>query len=347
MMNTDLAKNKKQKVSRWYLPFSLFVILAMLLSACGDPTPVPASSGADITDPGDFSEAATCDGKGQVSGQILVLIDEAKGLQPVPATITLTTAGTEPRTIKADADGNFQINDLDINEYEIEATVPGGFEGKQIQPKKKYLTVDDCQIETASMVLLAEGVTAPTTPPAAPQQQVVYVNQQPHYSITSNPFFWLWLFDRPGFYGYSYPPVYTTRVYNQGGYVYVPQQRTVADSRYSYTSYKPGDTTTTKVKAEPPVVSKGQTRIGSSGYVKPVVTPSSKGSSRPGGSSGTVVNTPKSGSSNVQAPGGSSSSSGTTAKAGSSSSGSNNKVAPPSGSSSKGSTRPSSGGKKK
>jgi hypothetical protein len=319
----------------------------LLLAACGDAaTPVPTVSAGDFADTG-----ATCDGKGQVSGQVLVLTDETQGLQPVVANLTLNTAGAQPVTLKTDPDGNYSVNDLSINEYEIEATVPEGVNGKVIQPKKKYLTVDDCQIETVSMVLLAEGVKAPETPPAPPQQQVVYVNQQPHYSVTSNPFFWMWLLDRPGYYGYSYPPYYTTHIYNQGGYIYVPQTPHFAPSNanYSYTSYKSGDTAT-KVKSDPPVVSKGTTRVGSSGYVKPVVTSSSKGSSRPGG---VAINTPKSGSSsstskgsgssNVSSPGGSSSSSGVKSGGSSSTGGGSSNVSSP-GSSSKGSSRP---GKKK
>ena len=348
---SGIVQTKKSVKMRWYAPLAILVILSLLLAACGDssPTVKPATPVAGVvsgSSDGDFetNDAAACDGKGQVSGQILAVSDEAKGLQPVPATLTLTTAGKDPVSVKADADGNYSLDNLDINEYEVAASLPGGLDGKTFQVKKKYLTVDDCQVETASMVLVADGITVPETPPTPPQQQIVYVNNQPHYSIANNPFFWLWLFDRPGHYGYSYPPVYTTRIYNTGGVVYVPQApRPVSNPNYSYTSYKPGDTTATKVKSEPPIVSKGSTRIGSSGYVKPPVSSGSKGSSRPGSSSGSSSSSP----SKTQAPSGSKVSPPSNTGGGSSkvsppsnTGGGSSKVSPPS----KGGTRP---GKKK
>ncbi len=353
---TKNPKIEKMKKMRWYTPLAILVILSLLLAACGDstttatpPTPVASSGGFDTgSNGGDFEteNSAACDGKGQVSGQILAVMDEAKGLQPVPATLTLTTAGKDPVTVKADAEGNYSLDNLDINEYEVEASLPGGLDGKNFQTKKKYVTVDDCQIETASMVLVADGIKVPETPPAPPQQQIVYVNNQPHYSIASNPFFWLWLLDRPGYYGYSHPPMYTNRIYNTGGVLYVPQApRPVSNPNYSYTSYKPGDTTATKVKSEPPIVSKGSTRIGSSGYVKPVVSSGSKGGSRPGSSSGSSSS---SGSpSKTQAPSNSTGGGSSKVSPPSSSGGGSSKVSPPSSSGgSKGGTRPG-GGKKR
>jgi hypothetical protein len=348
----------------------------MLLSACGDSGGGSSFGGStpnsDAPATGQGQVDAACDGQGEVSGQILVLTDPNQQLKSAPATLTLTQTGGQPKTYTTDADGNYTIKDLDVNEYELEASLPGGLDGKTIEPRKKYMTVDDCYIETVSMVLLAQGIQAPAAPaPSTSQPQVVYVNNQPHYSIANNPFFWLWLFDRPNYYGYSYPPVYTTRIYNNNNIIYVPQQRPLPDTRYKYTTYADSSTSSTKspgVKAAPSPVSKGTTRLGTSGYSKPpdMKTPSSSGSSGSKGStrngssstgSQSGVKTPASSSSNkdsvphpsgssgdsVPHPSGSSNSS-SSSKSGSSSSGSSSSKSGSSSSSSKSGSSSSKGG---
>lgn len=361
-----------------YWLVALTVIISLLLSACGDTKPSTWDSGtngqvsSNSAPTGDGQVEGVCDAKGEVTGQILILTDPKQELKSAPVTLTLTGPGTEAKTFTTEADGTYTIKDLDVNEYEIEASLPGGLDGKTIEPRKKYLTVDDCYIETVSMVLLAQGIETPPAP-AQTQPQVVYVNNQPHYSVTHDPFFWLWLFDRPHYYGYSYPPVYTTRVYNNNNIIYVPQNRPVpANTNYKYTSYSDSSSSssTAGVKAAPAPVSKGTTRLGSSGYTRPAVvakTPASgsstsKGSTRTGSNNDSSsvpkpgVKTPASSSSNsnssVPHPGSSSSnssssnkSSGSSSASGSkSSSGSSSVPKPSSGGSSssksKGSTRP-------
>ncbi len=329
-----------------YWLIALTIIFSLILSACGDATPANTGSsdfGNSAAGTGSGQVASACDGKGEVSGQILVLTDPNKELQNAPATLKLTAgSGGETKTITTEADGTYSIKDLDVNEYELEATIPTQVDGKTIESRKKYLTVDDCFVETVSMVLVAQGIEIPPAPaPTTTQQQVVYVNNQPHYSITSNPFFWLWLMDRPNYYGYNYPPSYTTNVYHTNNTVYVPQNRpAVSDSRYKYTTYSDSNSNTPGVKAVPPPVSKGTTRLGASSYSKPPVmkTPSSggssssKGDSRSNSSSGSSASSTKaSGSSSSN----NSNNSNTKSTGGGGSSG---------GSSSKGSTR--SGGKR-
>lgn len=365
-------KSFNRKVGSYWL-IALTIITSLLLSACGDAGSGGGSSfggsspnsGAPATGQGQVE--AACDGKGEVSGQILILTDPKQELKSAPATLTLTQSGGDPKTFTTDTDGNYTIKDLDVNEYELEASLPGGLEGKTIEPRKKYLTVDDCYIETVSMVLLAQGIEMPAAPnPSTSQPQVVYVNNQPHYSIANNPFFWLWLFDRPHYYGYNYPPVYTTRVYNNNNTIYVPQQRPITDTRYKYTNYVDSSSNSGSLpgaKAAPQPVSKGTTRLGTSGYSKPPVmkTPSSsgssgsKGSTRTGSGSSSVpqpgAKTPASNGSdgknaNVPHPSGSGSSSGNTGSSSGSSSGNKSGSSSSSGSKSGGSVPKPSGGSK-
>jgi len=337
----------KQKSSYWLV--ALTVIFSLLLAACGDTSSSGGGSFESSTTPvagagtGDGKVEGSCDGKGEVSGQVLVLTDLKQPLKNAPATISLKLNGGEAKTYTTEADGTYTIKDLETNEYELEASLPGGIEGKIIEPRKKYFTVDDCYVETVSMVLLAQGLEAPAAPaPETVRSEVVYVNSQPHYSLTSNPFFWLWLFDRPHYYGYNYPPSYTTRIYNNNNVVYVPQNRPApADSRYKYTSYSENGGGA-GVKATPPVVSKGSTRLGTSGYSKPPVvkTPSSdSGTGSKGGTrnNGTSSNPAGSNTKAAGSSGSSSNSSGVSNSGGSTKSGGGN------GSSTGGSTKSGGG----
>ena len=316
------------KLSRLLPSITLILALfvGLILAACGDPTPVPVDNSTN------GQTEAACDNTGQVAGQILVMTQTDADLQAVPAQLTLTGGGDfAARTVSTESDGSYKIDNLPLGEYELEAAVPNGVDGKTIQPRKKYFTADDCYIESVSTVLLADGITPPAEPPAA-QYTTVNYNNTPHYSLTSNPFFWLWLFDRPNHYGFGYPPYYTTTVYRQNNVIYVPTQPHYqpTNANYRYTNYGSNNNSATGVKTPPPVVSKGTTRVGNSGYVKPSSGSSvkggatakpgsgsssngSKGSTRPGanggnssGSNGADSNNSKGGSTSNGSKGGSS-----------------------------------------
>lgn len=168
-----MKQNYKKSSPYWLV--ALTIIISLLLSACGDTKSNTGSSdfGNGSAATGQGQVAGECDSKGEVTGQILVLTDPKQDLKSAPVTLNLTSKDSEPKTFTTDADGTYTIKDLDVNEYEIEASLPGGLDGKTIDPRKKYLTVDDCYIETVSMVLTAQGIEIPPAPAASTRMSIV------------------------------------------------------------------------------------------------------------------------------------------------------------------------------
>ena len=102
------------------------------------------------------------------------------------------------------------------------------------------MNVSQGNVETVSVVLLPAGVPAPPVPADLEQRVRDSGGFATGYGgLMNNPFFWLWMFDRPWVFGYPRPPVVTTRP--AGGPVTIDPNQAQAPARAGrrYTTYAP------------------------------------------------------------------------------------------------------------
>lgn len=245
--------------------------LALLLAACGGPS------------------------TGDVEGQVLAMRDAAQ--QPVLLTgATAILAGnridcgkrTDDCAGQTDAQGRYAFKDIPTGDYGVAFSTPSREGEVRLQPESRQFNVSRGSVETVSVVLLADGIAKPAVP-AELQQRGAQARNDP--GLTSNPFFWYFMFNQPWLGGYSRPPVV----------VYAPgtERTIVMDQRQAqspavpgrtYTSYAPAGSATGSTKPAPQVIeSKGVTRPGGSAALpstaaEPVLPSSSasKGVARPG-----------------------------------------------------------------
>jgi hypothetical protein len=261
---------------------------------------------------------------GGLEGQVLGMLSPTE--QPVllnGAVIAINGPGGS-QTTTTDAQGKYRFDDLRPGAYGFAASYQGPQAGGMtLQPEERLFSISPAQQETISVVLLAEGIAPPPTPPAPvagqPGSQATTggVGGVGGGGLLTDPFFWYFLFNRPGSYGYNRPPVL---VGGGGGPVVIDSnQPQRSSSGRVYTDYGEPGATGVRTKPLPEVTSKGTTRPGAS---------SSAGANS---SSGTTVRPPNPGAPAARPP--------------SSGNGSSPAARPPSSSSdgSKGTTRPGGG----
>jgi hypothetical protein len=179
---------------------------------------------------------------GDVEGQVLGLA--SAGEQPAlvkDAGVVLAGNGidcgnrTDLCVAKTDANGKYAFKEVPAGPYAVAFQAPAG--AVKLQDEVRQFTVSPNAVETVSVVLLAEGMTVPEPPAELANRPA---NQSGGYSsgLTSNPFFWYWMFNQPWIGGYSRPPVV---VMNSDRTVTVDrsQPSTTATGR-QYSSYGPG-----------------------------------------------------------------------------------------------------------
>ncbi|MDE2993789.1 MAG: hypothetical protein OXU67_07885, partial [Chloroflexota bacterium] len=130
--------------------------------------------------------------------------------------------------------------------------------GTALGSQGREVNVSSGNVETVSVVLLPEGVQPPPVPADLEQRARGSGGVAAGYGgIMNNPFFWLWMFDRPWVFGYPRPPVVTTRP--AGGPVTIDPNQAQAPARAgrSYTTYAPDGRPGTK-----PPPAKGVARPG-------------------------------------------------------------------------------------
>ena len=239
--------------------------------------------------------ATACGGPavGDVEGQVLAMRDPAqppvllKGANVILAGNRIDCAKRADHcAAQTDDQGKYRFADVPTGEYGIAFSVPPREGEPPLQPESRQFTVSGGAVETVSVVLLAEGIARPATPPPELVQLGAAARNDP--GLTSNPFFWYWMFNQPWVFGYPRPPVV---VYAPG-----PERTVVVDRNQpaapsvpgrTYSSYGPPGTAGTK-PAPQPIESKGVTRPGGSAVLPSTsgsagsLPDASKGVSRPG-----------------------------------------------------------------
>jgi hypothetical protein len=207
---------------------------------------------------------------GGLEGQVLGMLSPTE--QPVllnGAVIAINGPGGS-QTTTSDAQGKYRFDDLRPGAYGFAASYQGPQAGdKSLQPEERLFSISPAQQETISVVLLAEGIAPPPTPPPAP-----VAGQAGSHATTggvgggggllSDPFFWYFLFNRPGSYGYNRPPVLVGGG-GSGPVVIDSNQPQRSSSGRVYTDYGEPGATGLRTKPLPEVTSKGTTRPGASG----------------------------------------------------------------------------------
>jgi hypothetical protein len=237
---------------------------------------------------------------GGLEGQVLGMLSPTE--QPVllqGAVIAINGPGGS-QTSTTDAQGKYRFDELRPGEYGLAASYQGSQAGsKSLQPEERLFSISPGQQETISLVLLAEGIAPPPTPPAAPvagqpggQPATGSVGGVGGGGLLTDPFFWYFLFNRPGAYGYGRPPVIVGG--GGGGPVVIDSnQPQRSSSGRVYTEYGEPGSTGVRTKPLPQVTSKGTTRPGASGAssdggtVRPPIpsAPAARPPSSSGGSS--------------------------------------------------------------
>jgi hypothetical protein len=228
------------------------------------------------------------DEPGGLEGQVLGMTSPTE--QPVlldGAVVALSGPGGS-QVARTGADGKYRFDSLRPGSYGFAASYTGPQAGdRPLQSEERRFEVSPGQDDTVSVVLLAEGITPPPAPPEVPATGAGAVTAAPAGGgLMGNPFFWYFLFNQPWAYGYGRPPVV---VRDPGGPVVVDRgqpQRSPAGRPYA--DYDPDGGVGTRAKAPPEVTSKGTTRPGASsgglapaGVSTPVIRPPSSSSSAP------------------------------------------------------------------
>ncbi len=232
----------------------------------------------------------TANPTGDIEGQVLGM--PSVGEQPVAlAGAAVLIAGNRIEcgtradncVAETDAAGTYHFADVPTGDYGLLFVYddPTFAAGKPLDNQGREVNVSKDEIETVSVVLLPEGVTPPPIPAGVARDTVPpggYIGGGG--GITDNPFFWLWLMDRPYAFGYSRPPVLDAP--RGGGPV-----RSGADlpstssTGRQYTSYGPAGAADTK--STPKTISaKGVTRPGAAAVSTGSRTSTARGVTRPG-----------------------------------------------------------------
>jgi hypothetical protein len=235
---------------------------------------------------------------GGLEGQLLAMPNAAEQPVPLPGAVIVINGPQGSQTTTTDAEGEYRFNDLAPGAYGLAASYQGPLIGTPLQPEERRLTISSGQDERISMVLLGEGITPPpapadpTTPLASGGQPATGANADLG-GITSNPFFWYWLFNQPGNYGYSRPPVVVRR--GDRPITIDTNQPSRSPAGRPYTDYGQPGSVGVRTKPPPEVVSRGSTRPGAapaSGASQPSTSTGNNGgsvrppsSTRPSGAS--------------------------------------------------------------
>lgn len=190
---------------------------------------------------------SSCSSDGVVQGQVMAI--EAPGAMPrilQGATVVANCAGSESSGVTG-SDGHYRIEKLKPGNCGLAITGPAG---QRLQPEAAQFRLDGGQVQTINRVLLAEGMQRP---PAPPPDQYRDVNR----SMTSDPFFWYWVWSRP----WDYPWVYNGRPYVYAGYGSSPGTVIIDNRTYNPPSgYKEVNPVTTPAARPQPVDVKGVAR---------------------------------------------------------------------------------------
>ena len=204
---------------------------------------------------------------GDIEGQVLGMPSTAE--PPVRlAGVTVLIAGSEIDCgrrsdnciTRTDSSGQYRFDDVPAGDYGLSFIHddPTFANSTALDSQGREVNVSQGNVETVSVVLLPEGVQPPPVPADLEQRVRDSGGFATGYGgIMNNPFFWLWMFDRPWVFGYPRPPVVTTRP--AGGPVTIDPNQAQAPARAGrrYTTYAPDGQPGTK---PPPV--KGVARPG-------------------------------------------------------------------------------------
>ena len=219
--------------------------------------------------------APSCSARtGDIEGQVLgmrTVEEQPERLQGATVLIAGNRIDCDRRSDSCvgytDSAGRYRFDDVPEGDYGLSFVYddPAFAKGKPLGSQARQINVSKGDVETASVVLLPEGVEPPPVPADLEQRIAGGGGYAGGYGgLTSNPFFWLWLMDRPYMFGYPRPPIVTTRP--MGGPVTIDpsQPRTPARAGRSYSSYAPDGRGNAKA---PP------RRIDSRGVVRPGAAP--------------------------------------------------------------------------
>ena len=204
---------------------------------------------------------------GDIKGQVLGMPNTSE--QPVRlagATVFIAGSGidcgrrSDNCVTRTDSTGQYRFDNVPAGDYVLSFIHddPTFAYGTALGSQGREVNVSSGNVEAVSVVLLPEGVQPPPVPADLEQRVRGSGGFATGYGgIMSNPFFWLWMFDRPWVFGYPRPPVVTTRP--AGGPVTIDPNQAPAPARAgrSYTTYAPDGRPGTK-----PPPAKGVARPG-------------------------------------------------------------------------------------
>ena len=187
---------------------------------------------------------------------------------------------------ETDSSGAYRFADVPTGSYGLLFVYedPTFAQGKPLDNQGREVNVSKDEIETVSVVLLPEGVTPPPIPAGIATNTVPSGGYHSGGGgITSNPFFWLWLMDRPYAFGYSRPPVLDAP--RGGGQVTSRADLpSTSGTGRQYTSYGPAGASGTKSTPKA-IPAKGVTRPGAAAVStgsRTGTTSTARGVTRPG-----------------------------------------------------------------
>ena len=158
---------------------------------------------------------------GDIEGQVLAMPSTSE--PPVRlAGATVFIAGSEIDcgrrsdncVTRTDSSGQYRFDDVPVGDYGLSFVHddPTFASDTALASQGREVNVSQGNVETVSVVLLPEGVQAPPVPADLERRVRDSGGFATGYGgIMNNPFFWLWMFDRPWVFGYPRPPVVTTR----------------------------------------------------------------------------------------------------------------------------------------
>jgi hypothetical protein len=182
--------------------------------------------------------------QGTIEGQVLGIYSTSEQPKILSgASIQVSGSHGDQLPVLTGGDGKFKVT-VPYDNFNVLANADG------YQPRMKTVTVDSDKIETVGFVLVAPGIQQPDSPPPlTPQDRQMlssgsFVPGSPGIGggIFSDPFFWLWMFDRPYYFGYPRIPFVGYGGFGGGrSSVIVIDQRTsplVVANQRGYTTYR-------------------------------------------------------------------------------------------------------------